>query len=474
LPAAERCALCSGSHRSGVVQVSLDTARGEVRHFELHFVGPPHRIAGDGEVMLVRDVSTVKRSQEALARSEEQLRQAHKLEAVGRLAGGVAHDFNNTLGVILGSAELALRRVREADRRSEAPNAEYLSKLLEQIVEASRDGAALVDQLLAFSRRQVNKPSIIDLNDVVSRTAAMLQRLIPDGIGVDLHEADDLGIVHADGSQLVQVVLNLVLNAKDALSSGGRIIIRTANVDIDDVHARLHPDTPPGRYVMLLVADDGAGIHERDLPRIFDPFFTTKSGYGTGLGLASVYGIVKQSGGSIEVESRIGVGTSFRVYLPRIDRHEAPSERPTGFSPTPAGASVLVVEGNDALREVMASSLQAFGYEVTTAASSEEALDTARRYSETFDVILIDVRLEGMLGTELARRMRSEVRDYPMVFVSGFPASPGTAEAEAENLLSKPFTAHELAARVRDVIETARHAGTGDWDVDAVRAWDRR
>jgi CheY-like chemotaxis protein len=223
---------------------------------------------------------------------------------------------------------------------------------------------------------------------------------------------------------------------------------------------------------MLMVADDGAGIQERDLPRIFDPFFTTKSGHGTGLGLASVYGIVKQSGGSIEVESHPGVGTSFRVYLPRIDRHEAEAERSNGLSPVPAGASVLLVEGNDALREVMASSLQAFGYEVMTAASAADALDIVRRYASTIDVVLTDVRLEGMLGTELARRIRSEVRDYPIVFVSAFPASPGTAEAEAENLLSKPFTAQELASRVRDVVDAARHAGTGDWDLGALRAGD--
>ncbi|HZO13707.1 MAG TPA: ATP-binding protein [Polyangiaceae bacterium] len=457
LPAAERCHLCDGSHRSGVVQLALETPR-EKRHFELHFVGPPHRIADEGEVMLVRDVSAMRRSQEALAQSEEQLRQAHKLEAVGRLAGGVAHDFNNTLGVILGSAELALRRLREAERRGETPKPEYVAKLLEQVVEASRDGAALVDQLLAFSRRQVHKPSIVDLNDVVGRTTAMLQRLITDGIGVEVSSSPDLGIVRADPTQLVQVVLNLVLNARDAVRAGGCISIRTANVDIDDVHARMHPETPPGQYVMLMVSDDGGGIHERDLPRIFDPFFTTKSGYGTGLGLASVYGVVKQSGGSIEVESQPGVGSTFRVYLPRVDKPETSTTLEAIASPPPAGATVLIVEGNEAMREVMVSSMQDYGYEVLSAARADQGFDLARRYCKTIDVLLVDMRLEGTLGTELARRVQREIGDYPVVFVSSFPPNPGTAEAEAENLLLKPFTAQELAGRVRDVLGDRRVA----------------
>jgi len=442
LPAPGRCAACGSKHRRGVVAVQLDTPDGETRHFELHWVGQAHRTSDDSEVLLVGDATTEKRSQAALEHSAAQLRQAQKLEAVGRLAGGVAHDFNNTLGIILGSAELALRKLHDP---------EYLRMLLEQVRDATRDGAALVNQLLAFSRRQVQKPSIVDLNDVVSRTTDMLGRLMPGQVTLEVDHADNLGIVRADPGQLSQVVLNLALNARDAAGATGNITIRTANVVIDDAHHRLYPDTPLGRYVMLMVVDDGPGISERDLPHIFDPFFSTKQGEeSTGLGLASVYGIVKQSGAAIEVDTSPGVGTTFRVYLPRIDGTIPPPEpRLRASSGPPSDALVLLVEDNDALRDVTATSLETFGFEVLVASTPDEALTIAQEHRAGLDLLITDVRLQNSLGTDLARHLCEVKPTLKVLYISPFPPSRGSAEARADNLLVKPFTADELVQRVR-------------------------
>ena len=385
---------------------------------------------------------------------EEQLRQSQKLEAIGRLAGGVAHDFNNMLTAIGGYTALALEH---------APAASQLEGDLDEIRKATDRAALLTRQLLAFSRKQVLMPELLNLNGVVLELETMLRPLIGEDISLTTQLDPALGPIEADPGQLHQVVMNLVVNAKDALPDGGSISIVTANADVDENEEGIEP----GRYVTLTVRDDGEGIDEATLRQIFEPFFTTKdSGKGTGLGLATVYGIVKQSGGYVEVDSELGVGSAFTIYLRRADGVVQPHEPEAVSAPAvdvahapraPETTRVLVVEDEEVIRGLVDQVLRAEGYEVLLAADGDEAIELAARTH--VDVLLTDLTMPGIGGHELAERLRVDTPALKVMFMSGFAEFSAASLPPATAFLEKPFTFSMLSERMRDLIGAEVYSG---------------
>jgi PAS domain S-box-containing protein len=384
-----------------------------------------------------------------LSHTQDQLVQAQKMEAVGRLAGGIAHDFNNSLTVIMGRADLVLSRLRGRDR---------LRRNLELILSAADSAASLTRQLLAFSRRQVLLPEVIDLNTVVVNVSTMLRWLIGEDIEVIIRLSPGLSRIKADPGQLEQVLMNLAVNARDAMPQGGQLTIETANVALDDAYAQTHVGVQAGHYVRLRVQDTGCGMDAETQAHIFEPFFTTKEpGKGTGLGLSTVYGIVTQSGGHISVTSTPGQGTTLTIDLPRID---APLTSLTPdlpqTSPPEGTETVLLVEDEGTVRSVAREVLQMVGYTVLEAASGEEALQRAAQHNGAIHLLLTDVVMPGMSGRDLAERL---IVDYPaleVLYLSGYTdeaiAHHGVLQAGIE-LLHKPFTPDALARRVREVLD---------------------
>jgi PAS domain S-box-containing protein len=374
---------------------------------------------------------------------EAQLVQAQKMEAVGRLAGGVAHDFNNLLTVIHGYGELLQSAlVDDAEQRES----------VDEIVRAAERATALTRQLLAFGRKQVLETRVLDVGSVLAETEKLVRRLIGEDVEVHVSRPLTLGRVKADPGQIEQVVLNLVVNARDAMTGGGRLTIALADVDLDAPLAAAHDRVPPGRYVLLSIADSGAGIDAETLPHIFEPFFTTKEkGKGTGLGLATVYGIVRQSGGFVAVETHPGAGTTFRIYLPRCDERSAPAAHPA--SPSPRGTeTVLLVEDEPAVRSLAKAILERRGYDVLEAGTGAGALELLARESRHIHVLLTDLVMPGMDGRELAARV-SELRPSArVVFMSGYPADIATDFASA--FIAKPFSESSLAATIREVLDS--------------------
>ena len=382
-------------------------------------------------------------------RLEEQLRQSQKLEAIGRLAGGVAHDFNNMLTAIGGYTDLALEH---------AETGSTLRGDLDEIRKATDRAALLTRQLLAFSRKQVLMPELLNLNGVVLELESMLRPLIGEDIALTTHLDPALGPIEADPGQLHQVVMNLVVNARDAMPDGGAITIETANADVVDNDDGIEP----GRYVTLTVRDAGDGIDEQTLRQIFEPFFTTKdAGKGTGLGLATVYGIVKQSGGYVAVDSELGVGSAFTIYLCRADgtvlQPIEPGRAPVADVPAPAAASatrVLVVEDEEVIRSLVDQVLRGEGYEVLLAADGDEAIALAD--GTRVDVLLTDLTMPGIGGHELAARLRARAPELKVMFMSGF-ADGGDFSAgalpPATAFLEKPFTFTVLSERIRELLE---------------------
>jgi len=380
---------------------------------------------------------------------EQQLRQAQKMEAVGRLAGGVAHDFNNILTAITGYADLLLEDLGTTDRRRDD---------IAEIRKAAERAAGLTRQLLAFSRQQVMQVRVLDLNDVVADTQNMLGRLLGEDIALVTHLDPALGAVKADPGQLEQVIMNLAVNARDAMPGGGKLTIETANAELDDTYVREHFPARPGSYVMLAVSDTGTGMSDEVQSHLFEPFFTTKEkGKGTGLGLATVYGIVKQSGGYIWVYTEPGHGTTFKIYLPRVAG--APAQRASGPKASPVGAgteTVLLAEDEAAVRAVARHALERQGYTVLEASSGEAALDLAERHSGRIHLLLTDVIMPGMNGRALALRL-SELRpDLRVVYMSGYTEEAITRHGVLEpglTYVQKPFTPEGLARKVREVLD---------------------
>jgi signal transduction histidine kinase/ActR/RegA family two-component response regulator len=393
-------------------------------------------------------------TERALSASEEQLRQAQKMEAIGRLAGGVAHDFNNLLMAISGYAELALSARTEETRRER----------IEEIATAAERAAALTRQLLAFSRKQVLQPRVFNLNAIVADIEKMLRRLIGENIELVTRLAPALHNVRADQGQMEQVLVNLAVNARDAMLHGGRMVIETANVDLHQGDAAPAGTPGPGPYVMLTVEDTGEGMAPDTLDRLFEPFFTTKaSGKGTGLGLSTVYGIVAQSGGTITVESAVGAGSTFRVYLPAATMDEEAMEKAAQPSvPRAGGESLLVVEDNPAVRNFVIEALRGAGYEVTDADSAERALQLLAARNAAFDLLLTDVILPKMDGHDLARQAKAQRPTLRVLYMSGYVDNPRLREAalhEGIDLIEKPFTSAAIAARVRAVLDRTEASG---------------
>ena len=383
---------------------------------------------------------------------EQQLRQSQKMEAIGRLAGGIAHDFNNLLMVISGYSEFLLERLGpEPALRGPA----------KEISTAAERATSLTRQLLAFSRKQMLTPKVLDLNAVVTENLKMLTRLIGEDIDLVMIPGSELGAVKADPGQVEQVILNLAVNARDAMPHGGKLTIETANVTLDEAYARMHSPVQPGDYTMLAITDTGVGMDGETQSRIFEPFFTTKGTKGTGLGLSTVYGIVKQSGGYIWVYSEPGKGTSFKIYMPHVTVEEvAAVEQPAAAAaaaPTEAPReTILVVEDEVNLRRLTRQFLENQGYTVVEAADGAAAVQICVAHQGTIHLLLTDVIMPGMNGRELAQRV-SEIRpNIRVLYMSGYTENAighnGTLDAGI-TLLQKPFTLHALKAKVREVLD---------------------
>ena len=385
------------------------------------------------------------------AKAEKELRQVQRLDAIGRLAGGIAHDFNNLLGVILGQSEILVDRLRD----------EAIVHGLEMIKESAERGAALTRQLLAFSRRQVLEPRVLNLNVILRDVEKLLRRVIGEDIELAFQTDAKLGSVEADPGQLEQVIVNLAINARDAMPAGGKLTITTANVKLDESYVDRRVVVQPGTYVQLGVTDTGCGMDELTQSRIFEPFFTTKEvGKGTGLGLATVYGIVKQSGGYVWVYSEPGHGTAFRIYLPLV---AAPAEVPARVQPREeplrGSGTILIVEDDGSLREVTCEFLKSSGYTVLEAETPAEAILAVERHDGPIDLLLTDMIMPKMNGRELASRLGAARPGMKILYVSGY--TDGIVRDDAQRglepglaFLQKPYTRYALTRKVREVLET--------------------
>ena len=399
-------------------------------------------------VVIVEDITGQKRAEDERRHLERQLLQAQKMESVGRLAGGVAHDFNNHLTVINGYCAMLLDEMGPEDP---------LREPVGEILLAGNRAAALTQQLLAFSRKQVAEPRVISLNDVVAEAGKMLSRLIGDNIEIIAHFDAGLGAVVVDPSQMNQVLMNLAINARDSMPDGGRIVIETSNTDLDEGYAAQHAGVEAGPYVLLSITDTGAGMAQEVLQHIFEPFFTTKDpGAGTGLGLSTVYGIVKQAGGWIWVYSEPGRGSTFKVYLPRAAGAPEPRAAPVSPAQTLRGTeTVLVVEDQPEVRRLTLAMLQSQGYRLLEAANGNEALSLCRRYPEPIHLLITDVVMPGMTGKELAMRLVALRPSLRTLYTSGYTASAIVHEGVLDPdvaYLPKPFSPAQLAAKVREVL----------------------
>ncbi|MBI2840707.1 MAG: PAS domain S-box protein [Acidobacteria bacterium] len=388
-------------------------------------------------------------AEEALRRSEEQLRHSQKMEAVGRLAGGIAHDFNNLLTAISGYSELILIRM---------PASDPLRRQVEEIRKAGERAASLTRQLLAFSRKQVLQPRVLDLNAVVIEMDKMLRRLIGEDVLLSTILQDGLGRVKADPSQLEQVIVNLAVNARDAMPRGGRLVIQTANIHSRDVQPAEVPELRPGEYVMLAISDNGVGMEPDVLGRMFEPFFTTKEkGKGTGLGLSTVYGIVRQSDGYISVSSAPGLGTTFKIYLPYVaEAADVPAGGGTEVQRTRGTETILLVEDEDVVRRMTREILEGEGYKVLEAADGQEALLICEKYEGPIQLLLTDVVMPGLNGHELAEALSESRPGIPVLYMSGHTGDTiigKGARIRRSAFLQKPFVPHALAHHVRQLLD---------------------
>jgi PAS domain S-box-containing protein len=423
-----------GKHKSG-------------RKITLEGMTRAHHIEGrPGQINALRDV-TEKRL------LETQVRQAQKMDAIGRLAGGIAHDFNNLLTVILSCTEMVLVDLPDPDPRRED---------LEQILAATLAAASLTQQLLTFTRQEVIQPRLVEVNSVVASAGGILKRLIGEDIELTTVLAEENPIVKIDRSQLEQVIVNLAVNARDAMPSGGKLTIETQTVDVDEAYASTHWSTTPGRYVVLAVTDTGLGMDENTQARIFEPFYTTKeAGKGTGLGLAMVYGIVKQSGGFIWLYTELGSGTSFKIYLPLVD-DAAQLDGPRLILAEPAGGTetVLLVEDSAAVRSIARNILERHGYTVLEAPNGKAALDIGRKRTRLIHLLLTDVVMPEISGRQLAEEFSAIRPDAKIIFMSGYTDDAIVRHgvvSEGVDYLQKPFSPDTLLRKVRQVLDSQRN-----------------
>jgi signal transduction histidine kinase len=400
----------------------------------------------DSESLLRRAVNETLETQKALSRSEVLLRQSQKMEAIGQLSAGIAHDFNNLLAVIIGYCELMLFRsnLTEGDRTK-----------VQRIADAGETAAALTRQLLAFSRQQLIQPTALDLNEVVTRFEGVMRRLLKEDVEVVISLDPALGAIYADKGQIEQVLMNLAVNASDAMPDGGKLVIETANVDISSSEA-VRAGIPLGKYVRLVVADSGVGMPAHVQAKIFEPFFTTKPvGKGTGLGLATVFGIMQQSHGGIVVQSEEKKGTAFTMYFPQVEAVPQRESAELPKSATKPGALIMVVEDAEAIAEIVRETLSSVGYDVVTAAHGAEALELCKQLNRPLDLVLTDVIMPEMGGRELMERLRKHCPATKVIFMSGYTNDvilrQGVLEANV-GFLQKPFTPRQLMQKVSETL----------------------
>jgi two-component system cell cycle sensor histidine kinase/response regulator CckA len=389
---------------------------------------------------------------------EEQLLQAQKMAAVGMLAGGIAHDFNNLLTIITGYSQLILASLEATDRNHTAA---------EQIMKAGERAAGLTRQLLAFSRRQAMQSKVLDLNLLVGGLAVMLRRLIGEDIDLRLNLGKELGQVSADPSQIEQVIMNLAVNARDAMPKGGTLTLTTSNVHLGEDYAATHTRVKAGSYVMLAVIDTGIGMDAATRSRLFEPFFTTKQqGQGTGLGLSIVFGIVRQTGGNVEVSSEPGVGTAVKIYLPRVEQAAAAEVENPAAAAERGSETILLVEDEETVRKLVRETLEREGYTVLEASGADQARRISRTHEGPIELMITDVVMPKESGRVLAKRLASVRPDMKVMFMSGYTDAVEIAEGEtsAGEFLQKPFTPGALAQAVRQILKKddggkCRHAG---------------
>ncbi|NGZ10387.1 MAG: response regulator [Nitrospira sp. LK70] len=395
----------------------------------------------EGAVLVFRDVTERRRL-------EEHLRQAQKMEAIGRLAGGIAHDFNNIMAVVMWFGELLLAGNQRAKQRQE---------LARNILEVGKQGAMLTRQIMAFSRKQILMPFALSLNTVLRDMGPMVKSLVGSGIELVVELAPDLALIKADPSQIGQVVLNLAANAHDAMPKGGRLVVTTANVELDEPASRQHPDVTPGRYVLLSVCDNGSGMSDDVLSHIFEPFFTTKdTGKGTGLGLATVYGIVQQSRGHIDVSSKVGQGTTFRVYLPVVKEAPTKPSSPSIQPATKGHETILIVEDHDTVRNMIVMLLRQHGYTVLEASNGSEGLAVAEDHRGPIHLVITDLVMPKLSGREMADRLTALKPGLRVLFMSGYTEDvviQQGVESSTVDLLHKPFDITALTQKMREILD---------------------
>jgi two-component system cell cycle sensor histidine kinase/response regulator CckA len=440
--------------QQAVKQATATNPGGTVQYRMRHKDGSWHTIESGASAILnqqgkVEKFVVVNRDVSEQRQLEEKFRQAQKMEAVGRLSGGVAHDFNNLLGVIIGYAEFLQESLDPENS---------LRSSVDEILKAGKRAASLTRQLLAFSRQQVLDPKVLDLNVVVLDMDKMLRRLIGEDIELSTVLGPDLGRLKADQSQLEQVLLNLVVNARDAMPQGGKLLIDTQNMVMDEAFVRRYPyPVQPGPYVCLTVTDSGIGMDAETKARAFEPFFTTKEkGKGTGLGLSTVYGVVKQSGGYIDIYSAPGAGTTFKIYLPRVD-DAITTDAPTGAATSFTGnETILLAEDESSLRTLTRNTLELCGYKVLEAKDGLEALEVSERFKGPIDLLLTDMVMPGMGGRQLAQELTRRRPEIRLAYMSGYtgqavgsqgPVDPGSV------FLLKPFTRELLTRKIREALD---------------------
>jgi len=402
-------------------------------------------------VAVSRDITERKHAEEILRQREEQLRQAQKMEAVGRLSGGIAHDFNNLLGVIIGYSE---------EIESRAAKGDPLRRSAEEIRKAGQRAAALTQQLLAFSRQQVLQPNVLALNLLVSDMSKMLQRLIGAHIELSTNLDPELGSIKSDQSQMEQVIVNLVVNARDAMPAGGKLLIETSRVFLDEAQARSLPFLHPGPHVRLTVMDTGVGMDAETQRHIFEPFFTTKGcGKGTGLGLATVYGVIKQSGGVVGVRSEPGKGSTFKIYLPQVEEQLVTPAKDSSTSQISMGTeTILVVENEEALLELTSDLLSRSGYKVLSARDGLDAIKIARLFDGSIHLLLTDIMMPKLNGAALARRVTRLHPGIRVLFMTGHAEPDATLHENMppeSECLQKPFHRDALIRKVRQTLDLA-------------------
>jgi two-component system cell cycle sensor histidine kinase/response regulator CckA len=384
---------------------------------------------------------------------EKQLVQAQKFEAIGQLAGGIAHDFNNMIGAILGWAEMGIEET-DADSR--------LHRHFVRVEQQAKRAAALTRQLLAFARKQILEPRNVDLNQTVVEILGLLEKVLGGNIEINATLAPDLAVVCADPTHLEQVVMNLCINARDAMPQGGSLTIETSNIRLDKHFCTLQPLAHPGLYAVLCVADTGTGMDAATLDRIFEPFFTTKElGKGTGLGLATVYGVVRQHGGFVQVRSELGTGSTFRCYFPASADVSVPRERTEETGPVRGGSeTILVAEDHDGLGQLAVETLTGLGYRVMLAADGETAAQNFHANRDRIDLVFLDVMLPKLSGTEVYARMRNDKPDLPVIFTTGYsPDVTQLQKVQQEGLpvLQKPYSPRDLARKIRETLDQLVH-----------------